>query len=296
MNLKRIALYFLPVITISLTGCFLFGYDSGGHKIVPQATGYRIFENKVYFDNGEKDVLLPLAKADSFQILQQTGWAKDAKDVFYKGVLKPEVDAPTFEVLGNYARDKQYVYDSFGNILPNALPDSFKVISGRYASDKQRVYSYDEVLPNALPDSFELLLPDGDARDKRQVISNVYARDKQQVYFDNKVLSNALPESFELLNVAATEGYARDKRQVYFNGTALTNVQYKSFELLGMGYTRDRQKVYYVPSVTSYGDLPIVVVGADAETFQVLKRFGLGQDKNNCYQYGKVADLAECKQ
>ena len=47
---------------------------------MPQATGYRIFENKVYFDNGEKDVLLPLAKADSFQILQQTGWAKDAKD------------------------------------------------------------------------------------------------------------------------------------------------------------------------------------------------------------------------
>jgi hypothetical protein len=289
MTLKKIALSFLTAMTLTVSGC---GLDNPA-----KGTGYEIhkelFGDKVYYaydsinpiTNALNVQAIDEADAKTFNIFQQKGWAKDAKHVFYAGELKPDIDSATFEVLnptsGGYARDKQHVYLDNGQVLANALPESFEIINEGhypiYARDKQQVYFEGTVIADAQPDSFKIL-------------SHGYARDKQHIYFNslayngNKpvsvVLNNAQPDSFEIINPDESSEliYAHDKQQVYLNGNVLTNAQPDSFEILNTGYAHDKQQVYF------NGKL---LADAQPDSFKIINPEKSGYDSYNSYARDK---------
>lgn len=86
---------------------------------------------------GDKPVQKSLqAESDSFQVYSQTGYAKDARRVFYEGCEIPNAHAATFSVDDeNYARDRAHVFLQ-GVVVQKADPATFVALEFPYGKDK----------------------------------------------------------------------------------------------------------------------------------------------------------------
>jgi hypothetical protein len=306
MKNKLLSIAFLFAIPFILAAC-------GGKP----GTGYEIKGNQVYYStdgqNGEfgrSDAvveLIPEAEADSFEILGQFDYAKDAKHVFLMGTPLEGADPATFKVISldpPYARDSQRVYYN-GSLITGAQTDSFQILgsSGNYARDSQQVYYQGQPLTGAQSETFKVLSKD-DALYR-------YAADSIHVYFNDQVLEGALPDSFEVLvKPGAVFTYARDQQRVYQGDQVITGADPQTFQVLGDGeYSKDAKQVYdSTASVLSGADVAtfellsdgyakdakqvywsgLSIDGADPATFKVQN--GKGRDKNGCYDTFQKAD------
>lgn len=87
--------------------------------------------------------------------------------------------------------------------------DSFKVLSGHYAKDKNFVYLF---VMSGLQDVYKVeKLPNMDIN-SFNVIESWFSKDKNGIYFYDDKIKDADIDSFEVLN----ESFAKDKNNVYF--------------------------------------------------------------------------------
>lgn len=174
----------------------------------------------------EKDI-----SPQGFSVINQI-YSKDTHIVYYfNGVDESEViegaDPATFAPLttaspsyGSYSglpeslwsKDAHHVYFS-GSVLPNADPDTFVVLNGRYGKDVTHAYIMDAILPNVDVTSFVGLQED-----------IWYAKDKNHVWTGSKIIQGADPATFAVVSPDQSCGTncmyrAYDKNHKYdYNG------------------------------------------------------------------------------
>jgi len=169
---------------------------------------------------------VPGARAKSFRVYKDPHgsrytclfgpfWGEDGKKFFYMNREMKGVDAASFRViLGNYARDKKYVYFR-DKIVPDADPNkfhaynadsgrtdrfiyhqtrkvkgvfhppSFKQVRGRFWKDRSYVYY-------GKPRLVMGRLPGADPASVR-VLNRYYAADKKSVYYMDRLVPGASP-------------------------------------------------------------------------------------------------------
>jgi len=97
---------------------------------------------------------------------QTTCIASDGKNLIYKNHVFPNADVGSFEELEDfYYKDKDAVYYSSSEIIPEADPQTFEMIKSddcpysdsRFTRDKNKVFYDNKIVEQADRDSFELI-------------------------------------------------------------------------------------------------------------------------------------------
>jgi DKNYY family len=167
--------------------------------------------------------LIAGADAPTFQLLRTNhcilAIARDKNHVYEGGVPRPEIDAPTFEMLEDFiARDRSHVYFLM-HAVTGADPATFRILRPRrkcrqdfsgFSLDQAHVYLNMMLLPGADPRTFELVEPELDAKGEC-VRTGVYSRDAHHVWNGNVEVEGADPATF----VVGPNGRARDKNRSY---------------------------------------------------------------------------------
>lgn len=85
-----------------------------------------------------------------------TGYERDASNVYYDGQLIPGADPKTFKAVGvNYSVDSKNAFFQT-RIIPGADVGTFETIHDYgFAKDKYRVYEMDKVIPGADPNTYK---------------------------------------------------------------------------------------------------------------------------------------------
>ena len=158
--------------------------------------------------------------------------------------------------------------------LENADPETFESLDIYWAKDKNQVYNKWNIAPGVDAETFE-------------AINYEYGKDKNNAYWSSEffnethVIKNFDPKTFEPIY----GHYAKDENRVYYVTTETKDNQeikgadFDSFSVLAYEYSKDGNYVYYKNGI---------VVGADSETFKIIKGRAVdyGLDKNNVYCAG----------
>ena len=222
----------------------------------------------------ESGKVLVHARPDTFEDLG-TGWALSRAEggqkgyVYYHGKLVEGADPESFTLLeGNLAKDKDRIFDSGAQILPEADAESFGLYaaSSDYAYDKHHVFRI------------------GDWREEPRVLEGFdpkdfvplgmgYVKASNRVYYENseaglEELSGADARSFDIY--PGFSGYAFDKDHVYYycDGRAagiLEGFDPAEFVPLQFRYVKTANKVYYDAACGTLEEMK----GADVSTFEV---------------------------
>ncbi len=154
-----------------------------------------------------KGRLIEGASAKSFKLIDHA-YAVDEHSVFYQ-YKKLEADLNSFEYIGKYfARDKNHVFAQ-GKIQDKITdPASFELVKHEWTRDKNYYYVNNFRIVEADYNSFKILTAD-------------YAVDKNHVfyrYFFNKVgiVEGADPKTFRIITKYRNRG--KDKNGCYFEG------------------------------------------------------------------------------
>lgn len=191
-----------------------------------------IKDNKrVYFFDkfNDKYVLISNVDAPTFQYIgicesveKSLGfYFKDKNYVFIGDEPAYNIDVSTFEYFGNYlvvggipysvsyAKDKNSIYHSCGEILEDADKITFINLGDGYAKDKNKVWYLAGIIEEADTKTF-------------QALEGNYAKDKNHAYFDGSIIKNADAASFAVVKEKVPEEdkgneifYAKDKNNVY---------------------------------------------------------------------------------
>lgn len=198
----------------------------------PKTSLLRRIENSGYRSDGERVVYvtdkheaieLPIHDAAHFEVLAYD-CARDDAHVFCGGVVLG-ADAKTFELLGDYARDRHHVYHRM-RVLERAKPHPFRV-SGPYGWDDTRVWHDGAACPDADARTFEPL-------------PSAYARDARHVYFRGARVEGATPA-----RLLVHGRYAVDGQHVLYDGVALPEADARTFAVDRDGvHARDKTNRY----------------------------------------------------
>lgn len=200
-----------------------------------------IKDNKrVYFFDkfNDKYVLISNVDAPTFQYIgtcrsveRSSGfYFKDKNYVFIGDEPAYNIDVSTFEYFGDYlvvegmpfsvsyARDKNSIYHSCGEILENADKATFVNLGDGYAKDKNNVWYLAGIIEEA------------DAKTFKSLEGN-YAKDKNHAYFDGSIIENADAASFTVVKEKVPEEdkgneifYAKDKNNIYSGNEIIKGV------------------------------------------------------------------------
>lgn len=184
-----------------------------------------------YFGDPQKPDILSIADAQTFQYIGEcacvekscANYYKDKNNVYVDDTLIKNSDPVSFQYFGaydyygggmpsltSYAKDKNAVYESCGEILENADTNTFENMGDGYARDKKYVWYIAETVMG------------GDVK-TIQSLGGGYAKDVSQVYFDGLPLKNADPKTFEVISDTWLDDrgnkhidiYGKDKNYVF---------------------------------------------------------------------------------
>lgn len=151
---------------------------------------------------------------EHFEIL--TGlWSKDSKQVFFSSDLVSQAQAATFQPIegSHYAgKDEQHVFWRT-KVIPGADPQSYELLKGEYARDKNQAMRADKVLEGAVAADFTtpnkyfghdksrvfyngFFVEEADAA-TAQFLDEPYFKDANHVFYGNKPMLEADPETFK---------------------------------------------------------------------------------------------------
>ena len=124
-------------------------------------TGYQEIDGQwcfVTWNEGQGRRATKLEVDEAFRVLENEDFAKDSENVFFKGSIIENADAPTFETLGDdgYAKDKNRVF-LFEFKIPFANPATFEVLEYPYSKDDLRVFCGTVPMNVGNVDEFEVL-------------------------------------------------------------------------------------------------------------------------------------------
>ncbi len=189
---KRPPLFVFLLIAVLIPACVL-------------STGYQKRDDSYVYatsDEGRGYVEHPIANidAESFQVLNKNGYAKDDFLVYYHENIVQGADSNSFVAMTDlYGKDNVHVYYE-DKTIPGADPASFTLFDIQWGKDSQDVYFQNRPIEACDPATF-VLLEDG------------WQRDNQCVYNQGGKLPNADPASFVILN----SWFGKDKNNVYYN-------------------------------------------------------------------------------
>lgn len=164
-------------------------------------------------------------KADttSFRYLK-TGYARDARKMFFEGVEFGVKHIDSFEILDyGFARDKITGY-YHQTLVPGSDGSSFAFVDSRYSKDVRHVYySYFDTKGKATPKSVRI---EGALVGSFVSLEGGYAKDAGRAYYEGKPLARAA--SFEVLAL----DYAKTDTQVFYRGKLVVGADALSFKML----------------------------------------------------------------
>lgn len=217
---------------------------------------------RVYY----KDILIEWADAQTFVLLDEEMYARDASRIYIYGIPFKNLDPETFqkdEKFSNYVRDKQYIY----YVNPGDI------------SRNRRNYTSIE----ALPLGYNILI-------------NEYGTLDGFLYYQGKKIENSYAEHFEVLE---TSLFPIIKTPNYINYLwyMVYNADIPSFEVLNRSfYFRDINGIYFwfqeiKNAYTQTIGLSLnFIPEADKDSFEVMLhgKYFVGKDKNHLYESGKI--------
>lgn len=168
-------------------------------------TGYQEKDGSYVYttlDEGQGYVDHPITTIDvnSFQILNEHGYAKDNLHVYYHENTVPDADSDSFTMLSDlYGKDNAHVYYK-DKAIPGADPASFTLFDVQWGKDAHDVYIQDRPIDACDPATFVLL-------------KDSWQKDKQCVYREGREVVGADPASFVVLNF----WFGKDNNHVYDN-------------------------------------------------------------------------------
>ena len=136
---------------LTLVGCST-GYENNGKAVYYKHWNEASGRHKEKID----------ANPATFKIFGFDKYAKDDKNVFYKGEIITGADAESFEALEEfYARDKNIGY--YGKApIKNSIGKTFKVINSYYSTDGKDYFYDTSALNMADPNNFKFVYGEGD--------------------------------------------------------------------------------------------------------------------------------------
>lgn len=163
-------------------------------------------------------------------------------NTFELGFHPLEVDAETFEVLGNmYAKDDKQVFYAYHPMAAN--PDNFVVLSEDFAKDDKQVFYKGNILDRADAGSF-YLNETGVPMDNKHVfvfIERISTYQPSPINLDKNTVKKLYPNQTE---TSAQRSLLQDKNGVYSGGEKLP-IDSSSFHKHGSeGYWLDKNGIY----------------------------------------------------
>lgn len=187
-----------------LQGCTTWNYDVKSDHVV--------FEVRSWNHN-PLDYVVENADIPSFESIE-TGYAKDANSVYYKGFKIENADPHTFEILElGYAKDAKRVY-LLRCALPSADPGSFTIVAGNWVKDQNQVFYGRTPIPEADPVTF-------------RTIGDCWAIDNQNAYQHIRGFSASCGSEDSLIPVIV-----------------FMDVETKTFEEIDCFHARDSTRTY----------------------------------------------------
>ncbi|MBU2524693.1 DKNYY domain-containing protein [Patescibacteria group bacterium] len=175
-------------------------------------------DKNVYF----YEKVLKDADPKSFRIVNKS-YTRDDKTIFYQDEPRYDIDVKSFEVLHwDTVKDKNNVYDSNGQVVEGADPNTFQSYKSTkgvnfFFVDKNYVWQGYGKIEGLDPASFKVIcdLTYG-------MSSEIYIKDKKGVYYNETIIPNADPATFK-----CTEGSpdfeAEDKKYKYRYGQVVAS-------------------------------------------------------------------------
>lgn len=173
------------------------------------STGYQKKDSSYVYatsDEGRGYVEHPITNIDaqSFQILNKHGYAKDDLHVYYHENIVQDADPNSFMSMSDlYGKDSAHVYFE-DNIIPGANPTSFTILDIQWGKDSQDIYFQYIPIEACDPATFILL-------------EDQWQRDDQCVYNNGIKLPDADSASFVVLNF----WFGKDKNHVYYTSAKI---------------------------------------------------------------------------
>lgn len=148
---------------------------------------YAVDADFVYVVNDTRSSWVQMPDADrvTFKVLGGQ-FAGDRDQIFQMGKKIPEADVASFSVISGqygYAQDDNHIYGPHG-IIPEADPDTFKMITKSYSADAGHVFFDGKNITEANSGSFEV------------IDNGLYAVDDKHVFYAGNVLQNTSPDGF----------------------------------------------------------------------------------------------------
>lgn len=194
----RIRIFITLFISLALTGCI--GYEKDGDTVY-----YKSWNEG---SGGHKNRLAG-ADPNTFKILKHDSYAKDRRQVYYKGELVKGADAETFESLGDfYARDKNRGYYG-GDSIRSSKGSSFRVIDAYYSTDGVDVFYTTNRLGVCSAKDFRFVYADEEDWKRWTTDGCFYFYKHYRVPSDDY-------KNIQLFKDGA--GFAKDEKHVYFKG------------------------------------------------------------------------------
>lgn len=228
--------------------------------------------------------------AVSFRTLGYYKFGKDKHRVFYAGKEIPKADPETFEVLkGGYAKDRNRAYHvSFGiREITEVDVVSFEALNRDFAKDQNHIYRESAKISNE-PSNFRLIANSGfaDMITYYEMNGEIYVYDGMD---KEKLIPTTSTTTFAVLN----GGFSRDEHGAFCFANTITLADLSTLQTVSRNYARDSVRVYYCDDHygTSFRSVFTVIEGADPSSFHVpnadMAPYN-GQDKNHKYVFGKM--------
>ena len=217
------------------------------------------------------------ADSETFEIISnnyQGLVAKDKNHVYCVGeeILNAEssyafvstveyADPSSFEILNEYyAKDNQGAFfaakstwgrGTYAHMEQDIDVDTFQIVEGYCAKDKQDVYCGHLKVSEADPDTFEVLLFDHYAIDEQSVYSiDVRVGKHIHAIKNTKKIDKADPDTFEVMGILENYGVsigtalARDASYVFYGSMLIKEGNVQTLEIVSDYYFKDVNNVY----------------------------------------------------
>lgn len=249
----------LVILAVILLACS----RNGAPNSLFENSGYHVRDGKVYYLDSfpGKAVEVGAADPDTFTAFDST-YAKDKAHVYLNGVVLPDADAASFELLDRpgWAKDSDHIFQRDRIISDD--PAHFELLDGDLARDSHVVYWSDGSVLSEDPAHFA-------------IVSNadhyLFTRDSTTVHVNGNPVTGADPATFEVLQGA----YARDGNSAYYFDGPIAGADLSAFRPLEGPYAADSAHVYWMGKT---------VDGANPATFRVLNAdFECAADDRRAY-------------
>ena len=280
------------------------------------ATTYAKDKKHVFYENqivieADPQTFEPIFLQGDGGIAHAEGWFYDAKSIFWQGKKITEIDRKTFRFLENNSFEPGVFLDKdkvffLTNKIRGADPTTFVLIGKGYTKDAYNVYYEENILPDALPASFkivggshylwygkdqqsvfmnEMKIEGADPKTFRLIDNHSYSRDRKHIFYVGKVIAGADPDTFRKSDFqhdgwASGKIYHQDKKHVFFDFTIIPESDVATFEILQPFFAKDKKHVYYEGKV-----IPLL----NPASFRIIDaHYGNFEDDNYKYRGWKL--------